>query len=197
MKNNLKKILIGTISIMIIFPIIWFGMRFYWQDKTKNLYTEYANNEEAFAYTTFQGTLNQALYSDDLEGGKRLAIYYNNLSNYYNKLQNGEIQLNKEYSSYFEDTVYTVPYVLPVPIKYIGVEESFYIEEIKGNNLVVKGIVFNTFCWGYHEFYMAKSTVHNVKPPEVILKKFYDFLETIPKMKSYEGRPSPFGFYCN
>ena len=81
MKIKIKMFLIGTLAIMILTPTVWYGLQFYWQNKTKALYNEAQNNYlKKYAYTTIRGSLDQTMYADNKENGKKLLNYYKQIS---------------------------------------------------------------------------------------------------------------------
>ncbi len=184
---------------MLVMPLLWYGLQFYWQHKTKNLY-EIAQSKylKKYTYVIINGTLNQSMYSDDEIGGKKLFDYYSKVSNYHEDVKSGKREREKSYSYITKDTVYSVPVVIPVPLRHIGVEKEVYVEEVGKTDSVVKVIVFNTRCWGYYEAYLAKSTIHNELPPDSLLESFINHVHSLPSRDGNTfGRPSPYGFYCN
>ena len=186
-------------SIMVITPSVWYGAQFYWQNKTKKLY-EISQSKflKKYTYVIMNGSLDQAMYSEDKGGGVELADYYSKVSDYYEDVKSGKREREKIYSHITKDTGYIVPVIIPVPLQHIGVEKSIYVEEISETDLVVKAYVFNTKCWGYYEVYLAKSTIHNELPPDSLLEDFMKHVHSLPSREGTTfGKPSPYGFYCN
>ena len=73
---------------MILTPTVWYGLQFYWQNKTKNLYREAQKSyKKKYAYTIVSGSLDQTLYTYNEENGRKLLDYYKQISEYYRKVE--------------------------------------------------------------------------------------------------------------
>lgn len=199
MKRKIKLFFIGTLSIMLIVPTLWYGLQFYWQNKTKKLYSQAINNyQKKYAYTLVEGTLDQTLYATNKDNGKKLLDYYNKTYKYYKGVASGEIERTKELRIIDGDSLYADPYAIPVPIKYLGVPQEVYVPKDLENDSVAKVYVFNTSCWGYLKAYIPVMNLHDELPPDSLSQKFYKFLESIPSQSDgIYGSLSPYGFYCN
>jgi len=157
-----------------------------------------ANYTKKYVYNIHRGTLNQSLYASNKKNGKKLARYYNLSNSFYKKIETSDIKLEEYISPISGDTVYDVPFVIPVPIKYIGVQQIVYVEQIYKNDSIVKGYVFDTECWGYYKAYIPSVNVHDHPPPGNILQKYIQHLQSLSDdSEVIYGYPSPFGFYCN
>lgn len=199
MTKKIRRLLISMIFIMIATPTFWYGGKFYWQKKTKELY-EFTNSnyQKKYAYVVVNGSLDQAMYSDNMKGGIKLEGYYLEVSNYYSDVKSGKRKREKIYNHITDDTGYVIPVIIPAPLKHIGVQKPIYVEEFNESDSVVKAYVFNTKCWGYYEAYLAKSTIHDELPPDSLLERFIKHVHSLPsKEGSTFGKPSPYGFYCN
>lgn len=184
---------------MILTPTVWYSLQFYWQNKTKTLYSEAQKSyQKKFAYTTIRGSLDQTMYAENAESGKKLLIYYNQITNYYNKVDLGEIELQKYVSPISGDTLYKNPIIIPVPVKYLGVPQTVYIRKESEIDSLVKVYVFNTKCWGYFEAYVPLYNLHDTLPTDSVLQDLMKHIKSLPKQSDdIYGRPSPYGFYCN
>ena len=186
-------------SILIILPTTWYGLKYFWQSKTKSLYEEVQKNYSLrYAYVSFSNNIDQSLYAENELEAEKLFKYYSKLIEYKKKVDLGEIEKNKEYNIITGDTGYISPIPIPVPVKYIGVETPVYIEDINNTDLIVKVYVFNTKCWGYIEAYLPKIVIHDNLPQDSLLHRFKSHLGKFPEQKGIiYGKPSPYGFYCN
>jgi len=199
MKIKIKMFLIGTLAIMILTPTVWYGLQFYWQNKTKALYNEAQNNYlKKYAYTTIRGSLDQTMYADNKENGKKLLNYYKQISEYYKKVELGEIKQVKCYFSLTGDSVYDASVIIPIPIKYLGVPQTVYTAKDGEMDSLLKVYVFNTKCWGYFEAYVPRFNLHDTLPTDSLLQDLMKHINSLPKQADdIYGRPSPYGFYCN
>lgn len=199
MKRSLKIFLVGTLLIMILTPTVWYSLQFYWQNKTKNLYIELQKTyQKKYAYTHIRGTLDQTLYADNEESGRKLLDYYSQISEYYKKVELGEIKQAKSYFSLTGDSVYDEPVIIPVPLKYLGVSQTVYIQKEADGDSLIKAYVFNTKCWGYFEAYVPIYNLHDTLPSDSALQDLMNHIKSLPKQSDdIYRRPSPYGFYCN
>lgn len=198
MKRRLKFHLTSSLLIMVLAPATWYILQFYWQDKTKKLYNEAQNSyQKKYAYTYIRGVLNQTLYADNQENGRKLLSYYNQKTSYYNKVKLGEIEMKKYVSPISGDTVFHDGITIPVPLKFLGVPKTVYIKEDSELDSLVKIYVFNTQCWGYFEAYVPRYNLHDSLPPELVLKDLKKPVKSAPQQDGIYGTPSPYGFYCN
>jgi len=199
MSKKIKFLFKSMLIIAITVPTLWYSSQCYWQNKTKKLYKiAQKKYNKMYTYEFFSGALDQTIYAENIHDAKKMSVYYSEISNYYNKVKNGDIKKKKVYVG-FEccDSAYAEPVSIPVKFKTIGVEKSIYVENINNNKDYVKAYVFNTYCWGYYVAYIAKSTIHKNLPPDSLLTKFYEHLETLPESNGIYGSLSPYGFYCN
>lgn len=196
---RLKIFLIGTLSIMILTPLVWYSLQFYWQTKTKNLYSIATSEYHLrFAYTTLSGNLDQTLYASNIKDALKLRKYYDERKQYYNNVKEKKIKREKYLSFHTGDSVFREPISIPISIKYVGVEQPVYIPENELKNSIVKGYLFNTDCWGYFEAYFPIINVHEDRPPDSLYQKFVDHVSSLPNSEGpTHGSPSPYGFYCN
>lgn len=199
MKLRLKIFFISTLSIMILTPTVWYGLQFYWQNKTKNLYREAQKSyKKKYAYTIVSGSLDQTLYTYNEENGRKLLDYYKQISEYYRKVEIGEIKQLKSYFALTGDSVYDESVIIPVPIKYLGVPQTVYIKEDAEMDSLVKVYVFNTKCWGYFEAYVPRYNLHDTLPPDSVLQNLMKHIRFLHvQADDMYGKPSPYGFYCN
>jgi len=199
MGRKIKIFIIGTLSVMIITPTVWYGLQFYWQNKTKTLYSQAKNSyQKKYAYTLIKGSLDQTMYARSYDEGVQLVDYYNQVSDYYAKIQSGEIEREKYISPISGDTLYKNPIIIPIPIKYLGVPQEVYLPKGAENDSVIKVYVFDTKCWGYFEAYVPTFNLHDTLHPDSLLQDLKRHIESLPKQSDdIYGRPSPYGFYCN
>lgn len=184
---------------MIITPTVWYGLQFYWQNKTKTLYFQAKNSyQKKYAYTLIRSSLDQTMYADNEKNGRDLLDYYQQIFEYYQKVELGEIKQVKSYFPLTGDSVYHEPIIIPVPIKYLGVPQEVYLPKGAENDSVIKVYVFNTKCWGYFEAYVPIFNLHDTLPPDSLLQDLKRHIQSLPKQSDdIYGRPSPYGFYCN
>jgi hypothetical protein len=185
---------------MIAVPTVWFGLQFYWQNKTKALYAEAQDDYcMKYAYTVAKGSVNQTMYAKNKEEGIRLLKYYRELSDYYDKVRAGEITRVKSYSFSFGDSVYNIPISIPIPIRYIAVGQEVYVRCESMNDSVVMGYVFNTDCWGFFKAYVPSDNLFDALPEDSLMEDFRRHSSSLPSSRSSHlyGSPSPYGFYCN
>lgn len=199
MSRRFKVFLKSTLAIMIIAPVIWYSLKFHGQYKTRLLHVKAQEKYvEKYAYTLLGGNLDQTMYADDKKKGRKLVRYYNQLSEYQEKLDSGEIEPETRISFISGDTLYNIPITIPVPIKYLSVHRKVFMEEDSEIDSLVKVFVFNTECWGYFEAYVPVSNLHDDPPEDQLYQVFIENISTLPsKADNVYGSPSPYGFYCN
>ncbi|HNS11700.1 MAG TPA: hypothetical protein PKM97_03725 [Bacteroidia bacterium] len=199
MKTKLKIIIIGALSIMTLTPTVWYGLKIYWQNKTKNLYSEAQEFYlKKYAYTYIGGYLDQTMYAENIEDGKKLLDYYDQVFAYYKIDESGSSSQIKSYSFITGDSVSREPVAIPISLNYLSVPQLVYIQKDAEEIPLVKAYVFNTHCWGYFIAYIPKYNLHNELPPNSELQELIERIKSLPKkFDSLYGRPSQYGFYCN
>lgn len=195
-----RKFLIGAFSIMIILPTVWYGLQFYYQSEAKKLYSEAESNyEKKYAYVLDEdyAVLNQTLYARSYKQGERLVKYYQEVSDYSQKVKSGEIKQEMHINPDSGDTSYIQNVIIPVPLKYLAVPEKVYVPRNAVKNKVAKVYVFNTYCWGYFVAYVPIVNLHDNLPSDSLFQDLVQHVESLPKSNGNYRRLSPYGFYCN
>ncbi|MGP8217451.1 MAG: hypothetical protein ACLQQ4_17925 [Bacteroidia bacterium] len=162
---------------IIIIPLMYGGYRgyvFYEVFHSKKYYESVKHYPQYFCYHLHSGELNPSLYIKDSGQIKKLLAFYSD-SNHY----------------------------LPDPILYLSLYKKIYIiKYVTVDSSVAEFADFDTNCWGYIHGFVYQKELHNVLPPDSLIKKFNGAIQSLEDKPSakYEKdirRSSPYGVQCD
>lgn len=190
-KTHLKYLIFITFALMILIPLTFLGLKFYFQHQAKSIY-EHAIKKYPMKYTYFKinGEIEQPLYGVSLKEGEKLYYYYEELKILGTRLNRSEKIVLESGKVTYRD--------IPKPVfNFMDIERPVYISDTLLNGKVYECYVFDVNCWGYFKAYFPIQILHDTLPTQSkkelkeLTKKF------LSPSYNWESRLSPFGFYCN
>lgn len=199
--KTLLRLFVFSIGMGCLGLIGWQVFLYIIVNKAQTYYESIKDNKRVYVYDTTTGTLNSAIYVQNIELADGLIKYYNNTLLWYDKASffDGKRKLRIVDG----DTIRLSPATLSPANRYFPCNKPLILLGYADKDSFIAEVVdFNTDCWGYAKGYVYYKNLHERPAPTKMIDAYRKYWEDKERSEVNQRtqriakQPSPYGIQC-